>query len=48
VLTDPDLTERQKQMLLEVYESFRKETAGRNGTVLLGETAPPDQPGKVA
>ncbi len=26
VLTDPDLTERQKQMLIEIYESFRKET----------------------
>jgi transcriptional regulator with XRE-family HTH domain len=27
VLTDPELTERQKQMLIEVYESFRRETA---------------------
>ena len=27
VLADPQLTERQKQMLIEVYESFRKETA---------------------
>ena len=27
VLTDPELTERQKQMLIEVYESFRKESA---------------------
>jgi transcriptional regulator with XRE-family HTH domain len=27
VLTDPELTERQKQMLIEIYESFRKETA---------------------
>ena len=27
VLTDPELTERQKQMLLEVYESFRKQSA---------------------
>jgi transcriptional regulator with XRE-family HTH domain len=26
VHTDPDLTERQKQMLIEIYESFRKET----------------------
>ncbi len=26
LLADPDLTERQKQMLVEVYESFRKET----------------------
>ena len=39
VLTDPELTERQKQMLLEVYESFRKETAAdnREQTVLIGE-----------
>ncbi|HEY2640985.1 MAG TPA: helix-turn-helix transcriptional regulator [Streptosporangiaceae bacterium] len=27
VLSDPELTERQKQMLIEIYESFRKETA---------------------
>jgi transcriptional regulator with XRE-family HTH domain len=27
VLTDPELTERQKQMLIEIYEAFRKETA---------------------
>jgi transcriptional regulator with XRE-family HTH domain len=27
VLADPQLTERQKQMLIEVYESFRKEAA---------------------
>jgi transcriptional regulator with XRE-family HTH domain len=27
VLSDADLTERQKQMLMEVYDSFRKETA---------------------
>jgi transcriptional regulator with XRE-family HTH domain len=27
VLTDPELTERQRQMLIEIYESFRKETA---------------------
>jgi transcriptional regulator with XRE-family HTH domain len=27
VLTDQELSERQKQMLIEIYESFRKETA---------------------
>jgi transcriptional regulator with XRE-family HTH domain len=36
VLTDPALTERQKQILLEIYESFRGERtgvrAGVNGT----------------
>jgi len=29
VLADPGLTERQKQVLLEIYESFRKENAGQ-------------------
>src|SRR5260370_14264635 len=49
VLADPELTERQKQMLLEVYESFRKESAsdGRSQTVPVGEIEPqetrPDQ-----
>jgi transcriptional regulator with XRE-family HTH domain len=45
VLADPELSERQKQMLLEVYESFRKESAadGRNQTVLVGEVEPEDQ-----
>ena len=44
VLADPELSERQKQMLLEVYESFRKESAadGRNQTVLVGEVEPAD------
>jgi transcriptional regulator with XRE-family HTH domain len=42
VLADPDLTERQKQMLMEVYDSFRKEnTPPGRGTVLVGETVPP-------
>jgi hypothetical protein len=26
LLTDPQLTERQKQVLIEIYESFRKES----------------------
>jgi transcriptional regulator with XRE-family HTH domain len=26
ILIDPELTERQRQMLIEIYESFRKET----------------------
>jgi hypothetical protein len=29
VLADPELTERQKQVLLEIYESFRRELAAR-------------------
>jgi transcriptional regulator with XRE-family HTH domain len=46
VLGDPELNERQKQMLLEVYDSFRKENAsgGSGRTVLIGETVPEDQP----
>jgi len=45
VLTDPELTERQKQMLLEVYESFRKETAAdREQTILVGEVEPAGGP----
>ena len=40
VLTDPDLTERQKQMLLEVYDSFRKETAEKARTVCSSRRCP--------
>jgi transcriptional regulator with XRE-family HTH domain len=43
VLGDPELTERQKQMLLEVYESFRKENSRESRTVLVGETVPEDE-----
>ena len=31
VLADPELTERQKQVLLEIYESFRRELAAHAG-----------------
>jgi transcriptional regulator with XRE-family HTH domain len=31
VLSDPELTERQRQMLIEIYESFRRETALATG-----------------
>jgi transcriptional regulator with XRE-family HTH domain len=54
VLADPELTERQKQVLLEIYESFRRELAAgpslsvaADGTALNG-TEPaspgPDEP----
>ena len=43
VLTDPGLTERQKQILLEIYESFRTETSGHdpsgNGAPVPGPAA---------
>ena len=28
ILTDPSINERQKQVLIQIYESFRKENAG--------------------
>jgi transcriptional regulator with XRE-family HTH domain len=31
IMTDPELTQRQRQMLIEIYESFRKETAAAAG-----------------
>jgi transcriptional regulator with XRE-family HTH domain len=33
VLADPDLTERQKQVLLEIYESFRREPSAAAAVV---------------
>ncbi|MEW1656832.1 helix-turn-helix transcriptional regulator [Streptomyces sp. NPDC093707] len=38
ILTDPSLTERQKQVLLQIYESFRKEN-GLGGSDATGGTA---------
>ena len=32
ILGDTVLTERQKQVLLEIYESFRRENEARSGT----------------
>lgn len=34
ILTDPSITERQKQVLLQVYESFRKENGVVDGASL--------------
>jgi transcriptional regulator with XRE-family HTH domain len=42
VLGDAGLTERQKQVLLEIYESFRKENAARPSVVAV--VAEPDRP----
>jgi transcriptional regulator with XRE-family HTH domain len=41
VLADPELAERQKQVLLEIYESFRRETALNVQVPAVGETADP-------
>ena len=38
VMSDPELTERQKQMLMEIYESFRKETATARAQAVVSET----------
>jgi len=57
VLADADLTERQKQMLIEVYDSFRKENAPERGAVPpggdpaapgAGQTAPGPPENRVA
>jgi len=40
VLADEDLNERQKQVLLEIYESFRKENAGLVAAGTAAATAP--------
>jgi transcriptional regulator with XRE-family HTH domain len=45
VLADPDLTERQKQVLLEIYESFRRETALNAGASVSAEAAGAAGPG---
>jgi transcriptional regulator with XRE-family HTH domain len=42
VLADPGLSERQKQVLLEIYESFRKETAASAEDEAEGELADED------
>jgi transcriptional regulator with XRE-family HTH domain len=39
VLADPELAERQKQVLLEIYESFRRETALNAETAVGAEAA---------
>jgi transcriptional regulator with XRE-family HTH domain len=44
VMSDPELTERQKQMLMEIYESFRKETATARAQATVAET---DEDGMV-
>jgi transcriptional regulator with XRE-family HTH domain len=53
VLADPGLTERQKQVLLEIYESFRKEAAGSEGAADgeltgAGEASPAEATGAEA
>jgi transcriptional regulator with XRE-family HTH domain len=47
VLADPELAERQKQVLLEIYESFRRETA-LNAEAAVGAGAADPGPGPGA
>ncbi len=42
VLADPELAERQKQVLLEIYESFRRETAQNAEAAARPEPAGPE------
>jgi transcriptional regulator with XRE-family HTH domain len=41
LLTDPQLTERQKQVLIEIYESFRKESQKSHSAEVLGVISEP-------
>ncbi|MEU0335725.1 helix-turn-helix transcriptional regulator [Streptomyces sp. NPDC006193] len=41
ILADPSLNERQKQVLLQIYESFRKENGFGGGESAGGETVAP-------
>jgi transcriptional regulator with XRE-family HTH domain len=41
ILADDGLTERQKQVLLEIYESFRRENERHPGAAGAGTDAPP-------
>jgi transcriptional regulator with XRE-family HTH domain len=48
VLAEPVLTERQKQVLLEIYESFRKEAAAQAAEEQAGRLAEPGDDAQVA
>ena len=50
VLAEPVLTERQKQVLLEIYDSFRKEAAAQAAEAQAGQLAEPgeERPGSWA
>jgi transcriptional regulator with XRE-family HTH domain len=48
LLADPELNERQKQVLLEIYESFRKENAALAAGVAAPEGPAPQDTEEVA
>lgn len=45
ILTDPSISERQKQVLIQIYESFRKENAAASAAA--GSPDNPDAPDDV-
>jgi transcriptional regulator with XRE-family HTH domain len=48
ILSDDDLGERQKQVLLDIYESFRRENAQQQAAAATAASAPPiDVPAAV-
>ena len=48
LLADAELSERQKQVLIEIYESFRKENAAAAAQALVTEDAPTDSDASTA
>ena len=48
LLADPELSERQKQVLIEIYESFRKENAAAAAQALVTEDAPAEAAASTA
>ncbi|HET7016635.1 MAG TPA: helix-turn-helix transcriptional regulator [Streptosporangiaceae bacterium] len=44
IMADAELTERQKQMLIDIYESFRKEVRGEAGAEAEPEAGSEDEP----
>ena len=47
LLADPQLSERQKQVLIEIYESFRRENAAAGQASADADTAGPDLPAEL-
>jgi transcriptional regulator with XRE-family HTH domain len=48
ILSDPDLGERQKQVLLDIYESFRRENAQQRAEVGTEAAVPSESPAAAA
>ncbi len=48
ILADPSINERQKQVLLQIYDSFRKENAAENAAESAAATAPATAPESAA